>query len=172
MDKTQNLHHLLAELIRTHDLGPKMLEQKVFALWREYLGTPLGTGTVPVSLSNGILKIYTEYSAYIAELSLLKQKIIADLNAKLGQRVLTDLRIEIRPARAYSAYIAELSLLKQKIIADLNAKLGQRVLTDLRIEIRPARATKPHEAENRSSSPKTSKENSIISNQVPPVRKN
>ena len=127
-DKTQNLHHLLAELIRTHDLGPKMLEQKVFALWREYLGTPLGTGTVPVSLSNGILKIYTEYSAYITELS----------------------------------------LLKQKIIADLNAKLGQPVLTDLRIEIRPARATKPHEAENRSSSPKTSKENSIISNQVTP----
>ena len=128
MDKSRNLHHLLDELIRTHNLEPKILEQKVFALWREYLGTPLGTGTVPVSLSNGTLKIYTEYSAYITELS----------------------------------------LLKQRIIDDLNAKLGQPVLTDFRIELRPARATKPHETENRSANLKTSKENSIVSNQVPP----
>ena len=107
MDKTQNLRYLLTELIRTHNLEPKILEQKVFALWREHLGAPLGTKTVPVSLSSGILKIYTEHPAYITELLFHKQQILADLNAELGQPVLTDFRIELRPARAAKPHETE-----------------------------------------------------------------
>ena len=82
MDKSHNLRHLLTELIRTHDLEPKMLEQKVFALWPGLLRTLFDTGvalskkTVPVSLSNGILKIYTEYPAYRNTLSFYKPKIL------------------------------------------------------------------------------------------------
>ncbi|MYB92737.1 DUF721 domain-containing protein [Candidatus Poribacteria bacterium] len=96
MHKTENLRDLLTELARSHDFEPKMLEQKVFVLWRKILGTPLGTRTVPVFLSDGVLKIYTEYPPFKQELLLLKQKIIADLNAELGQPVLTDFWIELR----------------------------------------------------------------------------
>ncbi|MXV75532.1 DUF721 domain-containing protein [Candidatus Poribacteria bacterium] len=98
MRKTQNLRDLLTELTRSRDFEPKMLEQKVFVLWRKRLGTPLGTKTVPVSLSDGVLKVYTEYPPYRTELSFHKQRIIADLNAELGQPVLTDIRIELRQA--------------------------------------------------------------------------
>ena len=104
MDRTHNLHYLLTELIRKHDLEPKMLEQQVFVLWGEYLrkhlSVPLSTKTVPISLSSGILKIYTEFPAYKTALSFHKSKIVADINAELGQSVLTDLRIEIRPVRS------------------------------------------------------------------------
>lgn len=96
MPKTQNLRDLLTELTRTRDFKPKMLEQKVFLLWHQRLGTPLGTKAVPVSLSDGILKIYTQYPPLKKELSLLKERIIADLNAELGETILTDLRIEVR----------------------------------------------------------------------------
>ena len=98
MHKTQNLRDLLTELARTRDFELKMLEQKVFSLWRKRLGTPLGTKTVPVSISDGILKVYTEYPPYKTELSLEKEKIIADLNAELGQPILTDIRIDVRPS--------------------------------------------------------------------------
>ena len=104
MDKTRNLHHLLTELIRKNDLEPKILEQRVFALWGKYLGTPLSTKTVPVSLSDGILKIYTEFPAYKTALSFHKSKIMADINAELGQSVLTDLRIEIHPIRSAKSH--------------------------------------------------------------------
>ena len=104
MHKTENLRDLLTELARAYDFEPKMLEQKVFALWRELLGTPLGTKTVPVSLSDGVLKIYTEYPPFKKELLLLKQRIIADLNAELGQPVLTDLRIELRQAHKATSH--------------------------------------------------------------------
>ena len=99
MQKTENIGNILTEIIRRNDLEPKMLEQKVFDLWRRHLGVPFGTKTIPVSLSDGILKIYTEYPPYRTELLLLKQRIIADLNAELGQPILTDLRIELRPIR-------------------------------------------------------------------------
>lgn len=99
MQKTQNLRNLLTEIIRNNNLEPKILEQKVFDLWRKHFGAPLGNKTIPVSLSNGVLKIYTEYSAYRTELLFLKERIIANLNAELEQPVLTDLRIETRPIR-------------------------------------------------------------------------
>lgn len=106
MHKTENLRDLLTELARSRDFAPKMLEQKVFVLWRKLLGTPLGTRTVPVSLSDGVLKIYTEYPPFKQELSLLKQRIIADLNAELGQPILTDFRIELRQAHKATSHHA------------------------------------------------------------------
>lgn len=101
MDTTHNLHHLLTELMRTRGFEPKVLEQKVFVLWPECLSrnkhlAPLATNTIPISLSNGILKIYTEYSAYKSSLLLHKPEILADINAELEKPVLTDFRVEIK----------------------------------------------------------------------------
>ncbi len=107
MHKTETVRDLLTELARSRDFEPKMLEQKVFVLWRKLLGTPLGTKTVPVSLSDGVLKVYTEYPPFKQELSLLKQRIIADLNAELGQPILTDLRIELRQAHKATSHHTE-----------------------------------------------------------------
>lgn len=112
MDKSQNLHHLLTELMETDDFKPKVLEHKVFVLWREYLSgdkhlAPLATNTVPISLSNGILKIYTEYPAYKSSLLLNKPGILADINAELGQPVLTDLRIEIHQVHTAELHKSE-----------------------------------------------------------------
>ena len=99
MQKTQDLRNILAEVARTKQFEPKMLEQKVFDLWQKHFGAPLGRKTVPVSLSDGVLKIYTEYPAYKSELLFLKQRIIAALNAELEQPALIDLRIELRPVQ-------------------------------------------------------------------------
>lgn len=115
MHKTENLRDLLTELARSHDFEPKMLEQKVFVLWRKLLGTPLGTKTVPVSLSDGVLKVYTEYPPFKQELSLLKQRIIVDLNAELGQPILTDLRIELRQAHKATSHHTERPSTNSKI---------------------------------------------------------
>ena len=107
MQKTQDLCNLLTEIIRKNQLEPKILEQKVFDLWRKHLGAPFGSKTIPVSLSNGILKVYTEYPPYRRELLFLKQRIICNLNAELGQPVLTDLRIELRQIRVVTPRDAE-----------------------------------------------------------------
>ncbi|MDE0465507.1 MAG: DUF721 domain-containing protein [Candidatus Poribacteria bacterium] len=99
MSKTQNLHQILNELNERLHLESKILEQKVFALWREHLGIPLGTKTVPVSLLDGTLKVYTEYPVFRVQLQFHKQKILDDLNAELGQSLITELQVELRQVR-------------------------------------------------------------------------
>ena len=99
MSKTQNLNQILNELNERLHLESKILEQKVFALWREHLGTPLGTKTVPVSLLDGTLKVYTEYPVFRVQLQFHKQKILDDLNAELGQSLITELQVELRQVR-------------------------------------------------------------------------
>ena len=98
MAKTENLRDLLDEVAKSRDFKPKLIEQKVFVLWHEHFGKSIGADTLPVSLSNGVLKIYTGHSACVSEISFLKQKIITDLNAELGEPILRDIRVELRPA--------------------------------------------------------------------------
>ena len=99
MQRTENVGNILTEIIRRNDFEPKILEQKVFDLWRTHIDAPFNTYAAPVSLSDGVLKIYTEHPACKSGILFQKPKIIADLNAALGQPVLTDLRIELRPVR-------------------------------------------------------------------------
>lgn len=93
---TQRIGNVLSTLASAREFDAKMLEQRVFALWRKVVSSPFSTNMHPVSLSGGTLKLYTEYPLYRAELLFHKQKIIADLNAELGDAVLTDFRTEIR----------------------------------------------------------------------------
>lgn len=113
MAKSQNIHQVLTAFMRERHLEAKMLEQKVFGLWQEHLGEPLGTKTMPVSLSEGVLKVYTEHPIYTTELSSHKPQLLTDLNAKLGRPVLKDLRIEFRP-REVQAYRTEASRSSQQ----------------------------------------------------------
>lgn len=96
MQKTENLRNILTEILWRNELEPKMLEQKVFELWKKEFGVRFGKKTMPVSLSNGVLKIYTEYPTSNVEILFLKQSILSTLNAELEQPILTDLRIELR----------------------------------------------------------------------------
>ncbi len=93
---THRIGSLLSAIARARDFDAKMLEQRAFALWRKVVGPPFSTNMHPVSLSGGTLKLYTEHPTYRTELLFHKEKFIANLNAELGDAVLTDLRIEIR----------------------------------------------------------------------------
>ena len=96
MQRTENVGNILTEIIRRNDFEPKILERKVFDLWRTHVDAPFNTYAAPVSLSDGVLKIYTEHPACKNGILFQKPQIIADLNAALGQPILTDLRIELR----------------------------------------------------------------------------
>lgn len=102
---TQRIGSVLSALTRARDFDAKMVEQRVFALWRKVVSPPFSTNMHPASLSGGILKLYTEYPPYRRELLFHKEKIITNLNAEIGDAVLTDLRIEIRPLVGTQGYI-------------------------------------------------------------------
>ena len=104
MQKTENVGNILTEIIRRNDFEPKMIELRVFDLWRTHVDAPFNTYAAPVSLSAGVLKIYTEHPACKSGILFQKPKIIADLNAELEHPILTDLRIELRPVQTASSH--------------------------------------------------------------------
>ena len=97
MRKTVSLRNILAEIIQRNGLESKIAQQRIFDLWRTHVEPPFNTYASPISLAEGILKIYTEYPACKSGIVFHKVKIIGELNAELGQPILTDLRVEVRP---------------------------------------------------------------------------
>lgn len=96
---TRDINEVLTAIVRQRHFEDKLLEQKVFSLWRDVVGEALGNHTRPASLSAGILTVWTEHPAYQTELSLLQMKILEALNAQLGRAVVKTLRLELRPGQ-------------------------------------------------------------------------
>lgn len=97
--QTQNVSLVLDSLIRKQHFDAKILEQNVFSRWRDVVGDAIANHTQPASFSAGILTVWTAHPMYQTELSLLKVKILTELNAKLGRAVVNDLRLKLRPVQ-------------------------------------------------------------------------
>lgn len=97
--QTQNVSLVLDSLIRKQHFDAKILEQNVFSRWRDVVGDAIADNAQPASFSAGILTVWTAHPMYQTELSLLKVKILTELNAKLGRAVVKDLRLKLRPAQ-------------------------------------------------------------------------
>ena len=96
---TKNVNEVLTAIVRQRHFEDKLVEQKVFSLWRDVVGEALANHARPASLSAGILTVWTEHPAYQTELSLLQMKILEALNAQLGRAVVKTLRLELRPGQ-------------------------------------------------------------------------
>ena len=96
---TQNIDEVLTTIVRQRHFEDKLVEQKVFSLWRDVVGEALANHARPASLSAGILTVWTEHPAYQTELSLLQVKILEGLNTQLGHAVVKTLRLELRPGQ-------------------------------------------------------------------------
>ena len=97
--QTQNVSLVLDSLIRKQHFDGKILEQNVFSRWRDVVGDAIADNAQPASFSAGILTVWTAHPMYQTELSLLKVKILTELNAKLGRAVVNDLRLKLRPVQ-------------------------------------------------------------------------
>ena len=112
---TKNVNEVLTSIVRQRHFEDKLVEQKVFSLWRDVVGEALGSHARPASLSAGILTVWTEHPAYQTELSLLQMKILDELNAQLGRAVVKTLRLELRPGQVSGPALREgATLTKQK----------------------------------------------------------
>ncbi len=105
MKKTKSIDKVVTALIRERNFEWKLLEQKVFELWRTEVDGPLANHAHPVAFSDGILTVYTESPVYNTELSFHKPKIIARLNAHLKKPIVTELRLKVLQLPASSRYV-------------------------------------------------------------------
>ncbi len=86
----------------------KLHERKIFDAWGSIVGTPAAAQSIPVSLSNGILKVEVAHTLYATELSAMKTQILSELEKKLEdlnagmrkpskKRKVTDIQFRFNP---------------------------------------------------------------------------
>jgi hypothetical protein len=85
----------LAALLETVFAGKpaekRMRESKVWQVWGAAVGTQIAAKSQPAAFRDGVLTVRVAGSAWLQQLSLLKQDIIHHLNAAVGAPLVTDI---------------------------------------------------------------------------------
>jgi hypothetical protein len=91
---------LVRDLLDHHRLTPEVRAHRLLIEWPAIVGPQIGRVTAPDGLSRGVLSVWVKTSTWMQELRLLRDRVIADINAALGDPPLvTDLRLHFGAAR-------------------------------------------------------------------------
>jgi predicted nucleic acid-binding Zn ribbon protein len=89
----QLLSTLAGALARSRGWSGKVAEGMVFGRWAGVVGEDIAAHAVPVSLTDGVLSIQAESTAWATQLRMLQSQILAKIDTAVGQGVVTRLRI-------------------------------------------------------------------------------
>ncbi|WP_024801407.1 DUF721 family protein [Nocardia sp. BMG51109] len=89
----QRLSNLAGALAKSRGWSGKVAEGMVFGRWASVVGEDVAAHANPVSLTDGVLSIQAESTAWATQLRMLQSQILAKINAAVGQGVVTSLKI-------------------------------------------------------------------------------
>ncbi len=102
--EARGLAELLPALAEVHGLGPVMRAQRVLLEWHHLVGPTVARVTAPDGLHRGVLSVWVKTSPWMQELRAMKDRLVADINAGLGDPPLvTDLRLHFGGGRLVAA---------------------------------------------------------------------
>jgi hypothetical protein len=94
------LEELLVGLAQAHGLGEVMRAHRLVIEWHGLVGPTIARVTAPDGLHKGVLSVWVKTSPWMQELRMMKEQVIRDINAKLGDPPLVlDLRLHFGSAR-------------------------------------------------------------------------
>jgi hypothetical protein len=70
---------------------------RVFGSWKEMVGEQVAARCEPASLGQGVLKVWAASAPWANELKYLAPEVIRRVNAAVGQEVVRDLKVALRP---------------------------------------------------------------------------
>ncbi len=79
------------------DLRPRTLLAEVQAVWDDAVGPLFAGVTMPTGEEAGVVRVAGGDAARASELTLLREHVVANLNARLGRPAVTDLRVQAKP---------------------------------------------------------------------------
>ncbi|WP_308212141.1 MULTISPECIES: DUF721 family protein [Nocardia] len=89
----QLLSTLAGALAKNRGWSGKVAEGMVFGRWASVVGEDIAAHATPVSLTDGVLSIQAESTAWATQLRMLQAQVLAKINAAVGQGVVTQLKI-------------------------------------------------------------------------------
>jgi len=94
-NQTLIIHQALQKVIDENGYGHKLMERRVLATWGQI--QQIGMATKAVAFQNGVLEIHAQHSVWLSELHYQQRHLIQLLNQKLGRRLVTGLKVKVKP---------------------------------------------------------------------------
>lgn len=125
------LHSLLDGVFAGKPVERRLRESRVWQVWGEAVGPQIAAKSQPAAFRDGTLTVRVTGSAWMQQLSLMKQEIIAQLNEAIGADLVVDIffkqgRLDELPAEnsAPAAPKRELTAAEQQRLAELAAPVA------------------------------------------------
>ncbi len=83
----------------TARLAPATLLAEVQMVWPEAAGAAFASASQPTSERDGVVTVSCVSSVWAQELDLMSERVLAEVNRRLGQPAVTRLRAVVRPPR-------------------------------------------------------------------------
>ena len=90
----------LRDLIRRLGLEPGMRGWKAVELWPDVAGTRVAERSRAVDFRDGTLVVAVDHPAWMNELMFLRRRFTAELNRRLGEEIVREIRLELDGARS------------------------------------------------------------------------
>jgi len=82
-----------SDLARSRGWNGKVAEGSVFGRWRAVVGEQIAAHAAPTSLTDGVLTVSAESTAWATQLRMVQSQLIAKIAAAVGDEVVTSLKI-------------------------------------------------------------------------------
>ncbi len=95
MKQPEKAGKILERLTARMGIAARLEREKAVVLWEEAVGKNIARRAQAVSVRNGILFVVVQNSAWLQELSLLKEGVIEKVNSAIGTDVVKDIVFRI-----------------------------------------------------------------------------
>lgn len=89
----QPLGAATSDLARTRGWSGRVAEGAVFGRWREVVGAQIADHAIPASLTEGVLTVTAESTAWATQLRMVQAQLLAKIAAAVGDGVVTAVKI-------------------------------------------------------------------------------
>jgi predicted nucleic acid-binding Zn ribbon protein len=100
---TQPIGEILADLAKSLGIAQKLSEQEAVVAWSDVVGEKIAQHSRAVRVDRGRLFVEVDSSVWVHELRFMKQKIMRELNNRVGKTAIENVHFVIGGASAYGA---------------------------------------------------------------------
>lgn len=123
MQGFSTIRGLIQDRLRTFQLEQGVKAKQSIPLWERVAGPTVAAVTHADGIRGGILYVLTKSSAWSQELSMLREPLIARINAELETEAVQDIRFQVKPFPAAAAESAPVT--SRELTKPERAALGE-----------------------------------------------
>ena len=103
MSKALPISEILASVFRDLGLTKKLSRQRAVVDWADVVGARVASHSRALRMEGGLLFVGVDSSVWAQELSLMKRRILRELNGRIGEDVIEDVHFVLGGADHYGA---------------------------------------------------------------------